>query len=47
MFLMMCGQQKACLLYTSDEVFVIRNNVKIPYWDLGKEGEANATADLP
>lgn len=32
---------------SADEVFVIRNNVKIPYWDLGKEGEANATADLP
>ena len=32
---------------SADEVFVIRNNVKIPYWDLGKEGEASATADLP
>ena len=32
---------------SADDVFVIRNNVKISYRDLGKEGEANATADLP
>lgn len=32
---------------SADDVFVIRNNVKISYRDLGKEGEANETADLP
>ena len=32
---------------SADDVFVIRNNVKISYRDLGKEGEVNATADLP
>ena len=32
---------------SADDVFVIRNNVKIPYRNLGKEGEANATANLP